>query len=224
MRSFLRFFFYLLYHPFAFAYDLVAATVSLGRWKDWVTSVVPFLEGTRILEIGHGPGHLQRILLSRNLFAVGLDESAPMGRLARRNLKHALASNSSTKPGDYTKIKLVRGLAPYLPFPNGSFDTLVATFPADYILEPLMIEEAHRILRGGGRFVILPGASLLGRGLMDRLMALIFRITGQTAPNIEEIIQERSKAAFAKSKFDPEFHELEIRSSRVFILVVTKSV
>ena len=60
MRPLLRFFFYLLYHSFAFAYDLVAASVSLGRWKDWVLSVVPFIEGNRVLEIGHGPGHLQR--------------------------------------------------------------------------------------------------------------------------------------------------------------------
>src|SRR5689334_21291852 len=64
MRALLHIFFYLLYHPFAAAYDLVASTVSLGRWKDWILSVIPFLEGNQILEIGHGPGHLQRVLLS----------------------------------------------------------------------------------------------------------------------------------------------------------------
>src|SRR5512132_3245594 len=98
MRAILRFFFYLLYHPFAFAYDLVATTVSLGRWKDWVLSVIPFIEGTRILEIGHGPGHLQRNLLSRDLFAVGVDESAQMGRLAGKNLKRWLRLGSSSSP------------------------------------------------------------------------------------------------------------------------------
>ncbi len=74
MKTFLRFFFRLLYHQFAFTYDLVAAAVSFTRWKDWVMSVLPFIEGNWILEIGHGPGHLQRILLSRNLFTVGIDE------------------------------------------------------------------------------------------------------------------------------------------------------
>jgi len=63
MKQFLRLFFRLLYHQLAFTYDLVAASVSFNRWKDWVMSVVPFIEGNRILEIGHGPGHLQRILL-----------------------------------------------------------------------------------------------------------------------------------------------------------------
>jgi len=94
MKTLLRFFFRLLYHQFAFTYDLVAATVSLGRWKDWVMSVLPFVQGTRILEIGHGPGHLQRALLERNLLAVGLDESTQMGQLARHNLTRILRSKT----------------------------------------------------------------------------------------------------------------------------------
>src|SRR5829696_5663227 len=122
MRTLLRIFFYLLYHPFAFTYDLVAATVSLGRWKDWVLSVVPFVEGNRILEIGHGPGHLQRVLLSRNLFTVGIDESAPMGRLARRNLTRSLESQTShifaspvKQPRAYTQANLTRAVSQHIP-------------------------------------------------------------------------------------------------------------
>jgi ubiquinone/menaquinone biosynthesis C-methylase UbiE len=226
MRTILRRFFYLLYHPFASTYDLVAATVSLGRWKDWVCSVVPFIQGARVLEIGHGPGHLQRVLLSQNLFAVGIDESAQMGRLARRNLLRRSTSASSQQADcncDYTKIKLIRGLGQNLPFPNEFFDSLVATFPADYIFDVTTLEEACRVLIPGGRFVILPGASILGRGFMDRVMALIFRITGETPPNLSEALHERSKGPLSKTGFTVEFHELEIRSSMVLILVATKS-
>jgi len=229
MRTLLRFFFYLLYHPFAFAYDLVAATVSLGRWKDWVLSVQPFIEGMRVLEIGHGPGHLQRALLKQGLFTVGIDESAPMGRLAKHNLTRSFVrkkpadSNISSKNDAYTKIRLTRSLAQYLPFPAGSFDTLVATFPADYIFDPTTIDEACRVLTPAGRFVILPGASILGRGLMDRVMALLFRITGETPPNLSQVLHERSGKAFARFNFHVQIHELEIKSSLVFILVATKS-
>lgn len=233
MRTLLRFFFYLLYHPFAFTYDLVAATVSLGRWKDWVLSVVPFIAGTRILEIGHGPGHLQQALLSRNLFAVGLDESATMGRLARRNLRRFLNSSPPAQPAasapaysipqsGYADIHLTRGLAQHLPFLAGSFDTVVATFPTEYIYDPTSLSEAQRVLTPGGRLVILPGATILGRGLMDRAMALLFRITGQTPPNLSEIVQERSRQPLASSGFKVQTHILDVRSSRVFILVATK--
>jgi ubiquinone/menaquinone biosynthesis C-methylase UbiE len=219
MRALLRFFFRLLYHQFAFTYDLVAATVSMGRWKDWVLSVIPFIEGSRILEIGHGPGHLQRALLSRNLLTIGLDESPQMGHLANHNLSHFTHNNLSSA---YTQINLTRGVSQHLPFPNEWFDTLVATFPAEYIFDPQTLIEAQRVLKSNGRFVILPGATIMGRGILDRAMALLFRFTGQTPPNISEILREKSKEPFGKAGFHVEIYELNIRSSLVLILVATK--
>ena len=227
MRTLLRFFFYLLYHPFAFAYDLVAATVSLGRWKDWVFSVIPFIEGNRILEIGHGPGHLQRLLLSRDLMAVGIDESAPMGRLARRNLTRFLAtspnrSRQNSYHNAYTQVNLARALGQALPFANNSFDTVLATFPAEYIFAPQTLQEAHRVLVGAGRFVILPGATLIGRGFLDRVMALIFHITGESTPNLAGFLIERYEKSFLDAGFHIQIHELDIKSSLVFIVVADK--
>jgi len=227
MRAILRFFFYLLYHPFAFTYDLVAATVSLGRWKDWVLSVVPFIQGNRILEIGHGPGHLQWALLSRNLFTVGIDESAPMARLAKRNLARFFESQRN-QPGTtphtaYTQASLTRGVAQQLPFPENSFDTVVATFPAEYIFQGEALDEAYRVLISGGRFVILPGATILGRGILDRFMSLVFHITGQSAPNLPQILKDRTKKPFGEAGFHVQIHELELKSSLVFIIVATKS-
>ncbi|NWG06801.1 MAG: methyltransferase domain-containing protein [Chloroflexi bacterium] len=230
MRNLLRVFFRLLYHPFAFAYDVIAATVSFGRWKDWIIEVVPFIVGTRVLEVGHGPGHLQRILLSRGLTAVGIDESSQMGCLARRQIgeerfrsaKKARSQASETQQLAYTHGNIVRGLAQGLPFSNSTFDTVVSTFPAEYIFDPATLTEAHRVLTETGRFVILPGAIITGRGLWDRLMAWLFRITGQTPPNLSEIIHERTKEPFAKAGFQVEVHELDVRSSIVFVMVATK--
>jgi SAM-dependent methyltransferase len=227
MRTLLRFFFHLLYHPFAFAYDLVAATVSLGKWKDWVRSVVPFIEGARVLEIGHGPGHLQRILLSRDRIAVGIDESAPMGRLARRNLRGFLATDPNrSKPSShldaYTQVNLARALGQALPFSDSSFDTVVATFPAEYIFAPQTLQEAHRVLVDAGRFIILPGATLIGRGFLDRVMALLFHITGESTPNLGGFLTERYKKSFSDAGFHIQIHELDIKSSLVIIVVADK--
>lgn len=226
MRSFLRFFFYLLYHPFAFAYDLVAATVSVGRWKDWVVSVVPFIEGNRILEIGHGPGHLQRVLLSRGLFAVGIDESAPMGRLAKRNLASSLSQenmlvNNNVQSG-YAQASLTRGVAQELPFSSNSFDSIVATFPSEYIRDAQTMSEVKRCLADGGKFIVLPAATLMGRGILDRLMALIFRITHQSPVDPLEIFSERLRQPFEQAGFQVEIKGLDVKSSLLLIVIATK--
>jgi ubiquinone/menaquinone biosynthesis C-methylase UbiE len=226
MKALLRVFFRLLYHQFAFTYDLVAATVSLGRWKDWVLSVLPFVAGTRILEIGHGPGHLQRALLDRNLVAVGIDESSQMGSLAQNNLRLFIRSQPVTRSNKFAaraQLSLTRGISQQLPFPSETFDTLVSTFPSEYIFDPKTLAEAHRVLATTGRFIILPGATIMGRSILDRAMALLFRITGQTPPNLAEILHERSKQPFRKAGFYVEVHELNIRSSMVFILVASKA-
>lgn len=204
-------------------------------------SAIPFIEGTRVLEIGHGPGHLQRVLLSRGLVAVGIDESAPMGRLAKRNLRRAAVARSQStsssaaadrtasdqatpaSKSDYTQTNLTRGVAQRLPFPNEAFHTVAATFPAEYIFDPVTLTEAWRVLAPGGRFVILPGAVITGRGGVDRLLAWIFRITGETPPNLSEMLHQRTKEPFARAGFQVEIHEIAVKSSLVFIVSATKN-
>ncbi len=75
----------------AWTYDLVAAFVSVGRWKEWVFSVLPYLSEKPVLEIGHGPGHLQSILSGRGVQAIGIDVSHRMGLIARQRLRRKAA-------------------------------------------------------------------------------------------------------------------------------------
>jgi ubiquinone/menaquinone biosynthesis C-methylase UbiE len=212
LTRFLRIFFHLLYHSFAWSYDLVAWAVSLGRWKDWGKSVIPFIEGTRILELGHGPGHLQRILLDLNLFAVGLDESRQMGFLAKRHLYR----------NGYTQVNLARGLAQSLPFSAESFDTVLSTFPTEYIFERSTMLEVHRTLTNGGRFIVLPAAWITGNSLIERYAAGLFRVTGQAPSEPVEIISKRLKEPFAEVGFEVKVEQVEVKSSLVLILIGTK--
>ena len=200
MRAFLRFFFRLLYHPFAFTYDLVAATVSFGRWKDWILEVIPFIAGTRVLELGHGPGHLQRVLLSRSLIAVGLDESPQMGRLAKRNTDGS--------------ARLTRGLAQQLPFANGSFDTIIATFPTEYFVDPSTLEEVKRCLDNEGRFIVLPAAMP-----KNRFLSWLFKVTEQAPTEALKIVQQRLEEPFLEADFHVETHVLDLQSGRLIIIV-----
>lgn len=208
----LRFVFYLLYHPFAWSYDLVAAVVSLGRWQDWVQAVLPFVQGMRVLELGHGPGHLQRLLRSRGLLVVGLDESRQMGRLAKKRLAH----------DGYTQFNLSRGVAQALPFVDHAFDTVLSTFPSNYIFDPRTLLEVRRTLKNGGRFIVLPVAWIMGNKPMERYASAFFRITGQAPSEPVKIVSERLRAPFLESGFEVKVEQVEVKSSLVLIVLAEK--
>jgi len=200
----MRVFFNLLYHPFAFTYDLVAATVSFGKWKDWVYNIIPFIEGTRILELGHGPGHLQRILLNRGLFAVAIDESAQMGTLA----KHRLGSSQ----------KLTHALAQKIPFASESFDSILATFPTEYIFDTQTLTEAYRVLRNGGRLIVL-----LAAWPKNPLLAWLFKVTGQSPSEAYESIKSKTKEFLAHTEFNRlEVQIVEVKSSNLLLVIASK--
>ncbi|RPJ23481.1 MAG: methyltransferase domain-containing protein [Chloroflexi bacterium] len=235
VKTLLRFFFRLLYHQFAFTYDLVAATVSFNRWQDWVMSVLPFVDGKRVLEMGHGPGHLQRILLSRNLVAVGIDESAQMGRLAKRNLRRgtlsqsrngssprrfspgsASAQNASTPHLAYAQANLTRGVAQQLPFPNETFDTIIATFPTEYITDPGTLAEVRRCLLNGGRLVVLPVALP-----KHPFLIWLFKVTDQSPTEALEVVKFKFKEPFAAAGFETEIKTLDVKSGILLIVLAT---
>jgi len=224
VKSILRLFFRLLYHELAFTYDLVATAVSFNRWNDWVLSVIPFIEGNRILEIGHGPGHLQRILRSRNLFAFGIDESAQMGRLAKRNLTHRSSSQSSqpaslpfSSPLTYTQINLTRGIGQHLPFGDESFETVVATFPTEYITDPGTLAEVKRCLSDGGRFIVLPVA-----WPKNWLLDWLFKVTSQSPTEAMEVVKSRLREPFVHTGFKTEIQTVDVQSSTLLIVLATK--
>jgi ubiquinone/menaquinone biosynthesis C-methylase UbiE len=209
---FLRIFFYHLYHGLAWAYDLVAAAVSLGHWNDWVRSVIPFLSGKRVLELGHGPGHLQRVLRDRGGVVVGLDESRQMGRLAAALLR---------RRGD-GRADLVRGVAQRLPFPAASFDSVVSTFPSEYIFHPGTLSEARRVLSAAGRLVILPAARPDAANPLGRLLTWLFYITGQATPRLDEAFRARAQALFGNAGFRLDIQQVRTASGVLLVIVATK--
>jgi ubiquinone/menaquinone biosynthesis C-methylase UbiE len=176
----LSFFFKQLYHTLAWSYDLVAFCVSLGRWNRWVRSILPYIRGPRVLEVGFGPGHLQVALLLSNFVSYGLDESRQMAMIARRRLH---------KQNGSTDTRLIRAKVETVPYPDQVFDCVVATFPTPSIFHPLAASEINRILVPGGRLVILLAARHPGHSLSVKITQWLFRITGQAAP---EVIDQES--------------------------------
>lgn len=165
-RSVLRFLFKLLYHQLAWSYDLVAWLVSAGQWRHWVLTVLPYLKGPRVLELGHGPGHLLLAMASQGMVPIGLDASWQMSRLA---------SFVVEKWG--VNLVLINGYAQFMSIANAAIDQVVTTFPAEYITDPAALEEVYRVLKPGGEFYILPSAWLTDERFIFRLASLPLKIS-----------------------------------------------
>jgi ubiquinone/menaquinone biosynthesis C-methylase UbiE len=207
----MRAFFAGLYTQMAWTYDLVAAVVSVGMWNSWVRSALAYLDGPRVLELGHGPGHLQIAFSQRakglpNTQITGLDKSKQMGRLAYRRL-----SSQGFEP------RLVHGDARTLPFPSESFNQVVATFPSEYISSADTLEEVRRVLAPGGQLIVLPVAWITGQGLLHRLAAKLFQATGQ-APEWDDRYLEPAR----ERGFEVQVERHTIKASEVLVLVISK--
>nr|PZN26177.1 MAG: class I SAM-dependent methyltransferase [Chloroflexota bacterium] len=167
-----RWLFQRLYREFAWSYDLVAAAVSGGRWRSWVLTARRYARG-RTLELGCGPGFLQQALAGEpGVAPIGMDHSPQMIALARRN------AGASVPP------HLLRADARALPLSSATVDTVVATFPSEYIADPQTAAEIRRVLRPGGTVAVALWAELEGDSLYHRAIDLAYRLTLQRSPRV----------------------------------------
>lgn len=169
VRIALRFAFRLLYHELAWTYDWVSRVVSLGQWRAWQRAGLRRLGAGPVLELAHGTGDTLLDLQELGLSPVGVEASAAMGRLAQRKLRRHGAV-----------VPPVRARGQALPFASGAFSCILSTFPTEFILDPATWAEAHRVLRPGGRLVVIPVARITGQRASDRLGKWLFHVTGQS--------------------------------------------
>ncbi len=93
--------------------------------------------GTRMLDIACGPGFLASAGRVRGAEVRGLDFSPAMLAVARTR---------------DTEVRFDEGDAEALPYPDASFDSVVANFGIHHVPRPeFALREAHRVLREGGR-------------------------------------------------------------------------
>lgn len=159
-----------LYSTWPQAFDPLGQLLTLGRFGVWRRSALQHLEGTRILEVGHGSGALLLEMARSGRHPVGLEISPAMQRVAQRRLRRA---------GVY--VPCVVGDAGAVPFREGTFDTIVATFPTAYASVPSVLSDFRRLLAGsthrekGGR-IVLVGVCLASD--FPPLRALLTRVFG----------------------------------------------
>ena len=132
-----------LYDEFAWTYDLVAWTVSAGRWDRWRRLALDYVATQPVLEVGFGTGELLIEMARRGWQAVGIDLSTAMHRQTAAKLRR----RGVAAPRHQGRVQA-------LPYADRAFGAVVATFPAEYIVDPASLAEIQRVLRPGGRLII----------------------------------------------------------------------
>jgi len=155
-----------------YLYRFASTVPFAGQWRVWQRLVMTRIHGHDILELGCGLGDLLADMLEAGYTCRAIEHSPQMVAAARTTLRKRNAGLESW---------VMQGSAQQLPFSDNMFDTIISTFPNEYIFDPATIAEVKRVLRPGGRIIIVEAGTLLSVGYLQPLLLLIhFLVYGST--------------------------------------------
>ncbi|MFQ5775082.1 MAG: class I SAM-dependent methyltransferase [Kiloniellaceae bacterium] len=112
-----------------------------------VLEALDLTPGERVLDVGSGPGLLAYDMAA----AVG-----PEGRVRGIDLSEDMLAMSRARCAEHPWAEFEPADAAKLPYPDGGFDAAVSTQVYEYVPDiPAALAELYRVLRPGGRAVIL---------------------------------------------------------------------
>jgi demethylmenaquinone methyltransferase/2-methoxy-6-polyprenyl-1,4-benzoquinol methylase len=134
-----------LFAPVGGDYDRVAAVLSFGqdpRWRRALVRGCPVAAGAHTLDVATGTAAVAIAMARRyGCRVTGLDQSAEMLRTGRERVRGA---------GLEGRIELVEGRAQELPYEDGTFDGVTATYFLRYVEDvPGAVAELVRVAKPG---------------------------------------------------------------------------
>ena len=122
----------------ASTYDRSSSWCTDDRLGALVLELARPRPGDRVLDVACGTGLVSRLFKGRVAEVVGVDITVDMAAQARPHLD-----------------RLVIAPAEALPFPDGSFDVVVSRQGIQFMELPAAVREMARVLRPGGRLVLV---------------------------------------------------------------------
>src|SRR6266849_6947783 len=110
-----------------YLYRFASTVPFAGQWRVWQRLVFPRLHGHDVLELGCGLGDLLADMSEAGYLCYAVEHSPQMVKATRETLQRRKLEK---------EVTVIQGSAQHLPFSNESFDTVVSTFPSEYIYDP----------------------------------------------------------------------------------------
>ncbi len=209
------------FHKVAERYDVMNDVMSAGLHRVWKNALVSTLRPSKtrpfhLLDVAGGTGDVAfRVMeaAGETAQATVLDINGEM-----------LAVGRDRTPAEFReRIEFVQGNAETLPFPDASFDAYTIAFGIRNVPRiSLALEEAHRVLKRGGRLLVLefsqpdvPGFDAVYDAYSFNVVPLMGRaIAGDAEPYrylVESIRKFPTPAAFAGMIEDAGFRRVTHR-------------
>ncbi|MEM9430858.1 MAG: bifunctional demethylmenaquinone methyltransferase/2-methoxy-6-polyprenyl-1,4-benzoquinol methylase UbiE [Pseudomonadota bacterium] len=211
-------------------YDVMNDVMSLGVHRLWKAAMLDWLAprpGVRMLDVAGGTGdiafrYLDRVDGAAEITVLDLTEGMlEEGRRRAGRHRHGL------------KCEFVAGDAMALPFEDGSFDVYTVSFGIRNVTKPeVALAEAFRVLRPGGRLMVLEFARVSPEGLAwlyDRYSFNVIPLLGQVVAGdrasyqylVESIRRFPDQDAFAALVRSAGFERVAVRDLSLGIAALT---
>ena len=163
------------YTVFAKYYDFAMTPL----WKIWLNKVLPFIEGSKVLEVSFGTGYLMT-QYAEHFDAYGIDFNNEMIQITKRKLEKKSLSASISK-----------GKVEDLPFGNNTFDTIINTMAfTGYPDGKKALDEMKRVLKKNGKLLFMDFDYPPDRNIVGYSLVKIGEMYGDVMKDLKRYLEE----------------------------------
>ena len=165
-----------IYTRYAKAYDGFMAVFP--PWKKWICSVLPYVEGKRVLEVSFGPAYLMG-KMPDDIELHGLDYNETMVERAREKMRKISK-----------EVNIIEGNVESMPYPDDYFDTVINTMAfSGYPDGQKAMSELTRVMKPGGKLIMIDYDYPENRNVFGYLTVKLIEASGDIIRNVPEIAE-----------------------------------